>query len=285
MQTGWLIYSKQDAQQNKPYIDWFIEEARLQDLLLKLILREELTIGIINNARTIYFKNEIVNKPDFAVVRTIEPLLSTHLEACGVVVFNSSTIARICNDKALTHHHITDLAIPMVNTIFIKKEDMSDQPPMTFPFVIKETTGRGGAQVYLIETPYDWKQCISNLSTNNIIIQSCNVQLGKDIRVFVVGEEIIGAVLRESSEDFRANFKLGGSAYWYELHPKERAVIRKIITYFDFDMVGIDFLIGLNGELLFNEVEDIVGSRTLSAVSDINLLEQYVSHIKWKLLR
>lgn len=285
MQTGWLIYSKQDAQQNISYIDWFIEEARLQNLLLRLVLREDLTIGIINNARTIYFKHEIVAKPDFAVVRTIEPLLSTHLEACSVLVFNSSAIAHICNNKAHTHHHIADLAVPMVDTIFMKTENVSEQPPMTYPFVIKETTGRGGAQVYLIETPHDWTQCISNLSTHDIIIQACNVQLGKDIRVFVVGREIIGAVLRESTEDFRANFKLGGTARWYELHDKEISLIQKIINYFDFDMVGIDFLIGLDGELLFNEIEDIVGSRILSAVSDINILEQYVSHIKRKLIR
>lgn len=98
--------------------------------------------------------------------------------------------------------------------------------------------------------------------------------------MFVVGKEIIGAVMRENSQDFRANFKLGGSARLYELQENELAIINKITSHFNFDMVGIDFLIDLDGELLFNEIEDVVGSRTLSAVSNVNILKKYIAHIK-----
>jgi gamma-F420-2:alpha-L-glutamate ligase len=121
------------------------------------------------------------------------------------------------------------------------------------------------------------------MNAADIIVQACNVQLGKDLRVFVVGEEIIGAVLRESSEDFRANFKLGGSARLYQLNETEEKMIRKIMHYFHFDMAGIDFLIGLDGELLFNEIEDVVGSRILSMVRGANILAAYVAHIKKRL--
>lgn len=284
MQKGWLIYRKEDARKNKPYIDWFIQEAFTQNLSLKLITRETLTIGIVNNERTIYLNGKVTTRPDFAVVRTIEPLLNIHLEASGVTVFNSSTIAHICNNKALTHHYMTDLSIPMVNTIFTKKANLCDQPPMAYPFVLKESTGRSGKQVYLIKTPEDWIYRTNHLSTEDIIIQECAVQLGKDIRVFIVGKEIIGAVLRESKEDFRANFTLGGSARLYDLHDADYKMIQKIISHFDFGMVGIDFLVGQDGRLLFNEIEDIVGSRTLSVVSDINIVRKYTAHIKQKLL-
>ena len=54
----------------------------------------------------------------------------------------------------------------------------------------------------------------------------------------------------------------------------------KIVHAFDFGMVGIDFLIGQDGHLYFNEIEDIVGSRTLSHVSDLNILKEYVTYIK-----
>src|SRR5699024_5219707 len=198
-----------------------------------------------------------------------------HLESSGVIVFNSSTIAHICNNKALTHHHMTDLSIPMVDTVFLKREDVTDQPPMSYPFVLKESAGRSGKQVYLIESQQDWNYYKSNLSMESIIIQNCAVQIGKDLRVFIVGQEIIGAVLRESKEDFRANFTLGGSARLYEIKDAERRMIQKITTQFDFGMVGIDFLIGTDGSLLFNEIEDIVGSRTLSSLSDINIVQKY----------
>lgn len=55
--TGWLIYNQQDKEQNEAYIKWFIDEATMQDISLKLVLREELTIGIMDNKQTILYKN------------------------------------------------------------------------------------------------------------------------------------------------------------------------------------------------------------------------------------
>lgn len=279
-QMGWLIYQEKDAIENKSYINWFIEEAWLQNIPLELILRENLTIGIKNNEQTVLLHHEQVDLPQFAVVRTIEPLLNLHLEASGIKVFNSSLVSNLCNHKSLTHLEMSKLGIPMVDTIFIQKERITSSPPMGFPFVVKESTGRSGKQVYFIQTNQDWEQCLHKLTTNDLVIQSAHVQLGKDVRVFIVGKEIVGAVLRESKHDFRANFKLGGTANWYPLNDDELTLIKKIIEHIDFDMVGIDFLIGLDGEFLFNEIEDVVGSRILSKTSDINILEKYVAHIK-----
>lgn len=281
--TGWLIYSKKDALENTTYINWFIEEARLQNLCLKLILREDLTIGLINNEHTVQLHQKHVDLPQFAVVRTIEPLLSLHLEMAEIKVFNSSRVSHLCNHKSLTHLEMSKLNIPMVNTIFIKQENISEDAPLDFPFVVKEATGRSGKQVHFIKRQQDWDRCYQEISATDLVIQSTQVRAGKDVRVFIVGKEIIGAVLRENKNDFRANFKLGGSATWYPLDDEQIEMINKIIHHLNFDMVGVDFLIGLNGEFLFNEIEDVVGSRILSVVSDINILKKYVTHIKSKL--
>ncbi|GAB3050170.1 ATP-grasp domain-containing protein [Virgibacillus ainsalahensis] len=280
MEHGWLIYSMKDAEKNMRFVQWFMEEAKLQYISLELVLREEIAIGITGNERTITNRYQNVTKPDFAIVRTIEPLLSVHLESCGITVFNPSSVAMICNDKALTHHTMNDLGIPMMDTFFLQKNNLSETAPLSFPFVVKESGGRGGEQVHFIQNQNDWVRCTTCLATSNIIAQSSNVQLGKDLRVFVVGEEIIGAVLRENKNDFRANYMLGGSAQLYKLGPLERSLVHKIISHFNFGMVGIDFLIGLDGDLIFNEIEDVVGSRTLSKVSDINIVRKYISYIK-----
>ncbi|MFD1039531.1 RimK family alpha-L-glutamate ligase [Virgibacillus byunsanensis] len=280
MKKGWIIYRKNDAQQNKAYIEWFIEEAFKQNMSLELVLRENITIGIRDNKQSVFVHNEPAYLPTFAIVRTIESLLNLHLETLGVQVFNSSIISNICNNKALTHHKVSSLQVPMVDTIFTHKSDVFESPPLPFPFVLKETSGRGGKQVHYIKDTKDWQRSLALITTSDIIIQSCNVKLGKDVRVFVVGNEIIGAVLRESTNDFRANFKLGGTAKLYHLLPTEEMLVNKIITHFDFGMVGIDFLIDHSGNFLFNEIEDIVGSRTLSAVSNSNIVQKYVTHIK-----
>lgn len=283
MYNAWLIYNKHDADENSSFINWFKDEAESQNIALELILRESITIGITNNKRSVLYKNKPITLPNFAIVRAVDPLLSLHLEGLGIRVFNSSYLSWICNNKELTYHHIHDLNIPMVDTIYTNLKQLLKTKPLDYPFVVKESTGRGGQQVFLIENESDWNSCELNLSPNNLIMQSCDVMFGRDLRVFVVGKEIVGAVLRENPNDFRANFKLGGTATWYPLNKEETELVETIIHHFQFDMVGIDFLFSKDGTLLFNEIEDVVGSRTLSAVSDINILRKYISHIKKQL--
>lgn len=281
---GWLIYDKQSANENMSYIEWFIDEAKQQSIQLELVYRESLTIGIVDGKHQLFIDQNTVTLPNFAVIRTIEPVLQVFLEACHIHTFNSGMVSTICNHKMLTHMEVNKLHIPMVPTYFTCKKTLPENPPITYPLVIKEASGRSGKQVHLIKNHEEWKMAFSTLSTNDIIIQSANVELGKDVRVFVIGKEIIGAVLRVNKNDFRANFKLGGDAEPFTLSAADRKMIQKIIDHFDFSLVGIDFLIGKDGELLFNEIEDVVGSRILSEVSNVNLLEKYVTYIKSTLL-
>lgn len=282
--NGWLIYREKDAIENESYINWMIEEAHAQNLSVDLVLRENLTTGVFANQQQIRLHNNSVVLPQFAIVRTVDPLLSLHLENAGVQTFNSAYISNLCNHKSLTHYELNKLGIPMTDSLFIKKESITDLPPFPLPFVVKDAVGRSGKQVHMIDSSKKWDHFLSLPEMNDLVIQSAQVKHGKDIRVFIIGKEIVGAVLRENKNDFRANFKLGGTAQWYVLNNNELQMIEHIIQHFDFDLVGIDFLIDLDGNLLFNEIEDVVGSRILSAVSNINILKKYSMHIRETLL-
>lgn len=275
---GWLIYTKKDAQRNKSYIEWFQKEAKLQNLSLPLVLREDLTVGIDEHQTMI--KHQSLSLPDFVVMRTIEPILSEIFEQKGIRVFNSATISYLCNDKRNTYRAMNKLNIPMVSTFFTHQRNLTTNPPLAFPFIIKNAYGRGGNHVYMVESKKDWVHTYKKLEELPLILQTCQVQLGVDIRVFVIGKQIIGAVKRENTKDFRANINQGGIATWYALNEKEKSLINQIINAYDFDLVGIDFLLDPKGNLLFNEIEDVVGSRTLSMTSDLNLLKKYVTHIR-----
>lgn len=282
MLTGWLIYSKKDVKRNKAYIDWFISEAKKQNIQLTLIYRETLTIGMKNNKQTILLNKQVASLPQFTIIRTIEPILQYIFESLGVYTFNNYDVARICNDKKLTYLAMNRLKIPTLDTLFFNRT-LPNKPPLAYPFVIKDAYGRSGKQVYLINNFNDWEKVKQKINFNEIIIQDGNVQLGKDVRVFIIGKKIIAAVLRKNKHDFRANFTLGGQAIPYELNQKEIKMIKKIIRHFDFGLVGIDFLINYQEGLIFNEIEDVVGSRILSETSRINLLQKYISFIKGRL--
>lgn len=278
--NGWLIYDERAATENHSYITWFIDEAKRQHVDIQLVLREQLKVGICHGRYDVTIDGKEVPLPHFVVIRTIEPTLQTYFDALDIITFNSSAVATICNDKSLTHLHVHKLNVPMVDTYFIKRSSFPIKPPLPYPFVVKNAYGRSGTDVYYVRDHSMWKQIPHQFTSENIVVQAANVQLGKDVRVFVVGKRIVAAVLRQNEHDFRANYGLGGNASIYHLSTKERQMIQKIIDYFQFDLVGIDFLLSEKGELLFNEIEDVVGSRILSKVTNINLLEMYVAHIK-----
>lgn len=281
---GWLIYSAADADRNEQYINWLKEEGQAQGMSISLLYRHKLTIGISHNQPTVMYENKPIALPDFAIVRTIEPVIQQLFEAMDIPTFNSFSIADLTNHKSRTYIEINKLGVPILSTFFTSKEELPVEPPLPYPFIIKEATGRGGREVHYINSEIEWHDTHSKIKSNDLVIQDANVKLGMDLRVFVIGKDIIAAVLRKNGHDFRANYNLGGNAELYPLSESETKIIQKIVDHFSFDLVGIDFLIGHNDELIFNEIEDVVGSRILSATTDINLLEKYMAYIKQTLI-
>lgn len=278
--NGWLIYAGEDARRNKSFIDWMMEEATCAGLDLTFVSKEDLTIGVKNGNPVVLFQGKDVPLPSFAIIRTIDPMLTLQLEACGVETFNSSRVSEICNDKAKTHQYLAPHSIPMMDTFFIKGADFPPaNPPLPYPYIVKRVDSRGGRDVHWIDSIKRATELADRLKEHNLILQQPAPVLGKDLRVFVVGDEIVAAILRESNSDFKANYTLGGSARLYSLSDEEKNHIHRIMKLFSFGMVGIDFLFDEEGNLLLNEIEDVVGSRTLSAKSSINIVEKYMNHI------
>lgn len=276
----WLIYRKDDAKRNQLFIQSLIDEGEKLHIQVSLKYRERFCIGVINGELSISYEDEPVKLPAGAIVRVPDPFFSEQLEAIGIRLFNRAEVSALCNDKRKTYQALAGLQIPMVDTLFFNSnEELQSKPPFPYPLVIKGALGRSGTQVFFIQNKDDWKSACARLANEPIVVQRPAEQIGKDLRVFVIGKKIIGAVLRHSETNFKANFTLGGEASRYELSEKELQLIDSIITHFNFDFVGIDFLFDNKGDLLLNEIEDVVGSRTLYATSDVNVAKLYLQHI------
>lgn len=290
---GWLLYSKNDVEKNKGYIEFYKEEGIKLDIQIELVLMESLEFGIKNNVHYMLYNNIPIVKPDFIISRTIYPLLTKHIESMGIPVFNNSFVSEICNDKAKTYQYVAKLGIDMVDSAFYKGDRICDVlSNLKEPTVIKAVAGHGGSQVFLIDklgesgdsTTIEQEQKVKDLlDGSDFVVQPLTGTKKEDLRVYVIGKNIIAAILRRAKSGFKSNFSLGGEVMIYHLNEEELNIINRIISIFDFDMVGIDFIIGDNGELIFNEIEDVVGARMLYQCTDINLVRLYLEYILGKL--
>ncbi len=278
----WLIYSEDDAVKNKTYISFYEKEGEKLGLIMQLLIAEKLSFGVKENVLYLSCSEEELRPPKFVIVRTIYPFLSRHLEMMGYSVWNNAFIAEMCNDKAKTYQYLAGTGIQMPDTSFIKFS-LADQvlertEIKNSDYVIKAVDGHGGTSVFLYNN--DRKaDLIRSMKSSDMVLQPRIGTKNKDVRVYVIGNKIIAAILRIGKNDFRSNFSLGGEVCLYDLKQQEKFLVEKIITKFDFGLVGIDFIIDDNDDLIFNEIEDVVGARMLYQCTDINLVRLYLEYI------
>lgn len=282
---GWLIYDKQGAEYNHSYIRMHMEEAKKLNMEIQLKYAEDFLFGVQNGNMFCLYKQKNTQLPDFVICRTIRPDLSYYLEFCGILVFNNARVAEICNDKAKAHAYLSGKGIPMADTMFLTNKDFEDYyQSIPCQTVIKAVAGHGGQQVFC-KTSDNKDEIIRGIGSSDVVLQKLTGRAHQDVRVYVIGKEIIAAVCRTATSGFKSNYSLGGSVELYTLSEKQKILVNKIIDQFDFGLVGIDFLIGDDGEFIFNEIEDVVGARMLYQCSDINLVGLYLEFIKRELRR
>lgn len=196
---------------------------------------------------------------DFVVNRSNDYRVAEYYENLGIRVFNPSKLSKIANDKQLCYDFMQDNGIVIMPTRYF-----------TPPFVKKPRNDHGGNGVIMCHSADDYDE--------NMVCQMPASDLGRDVRIWVLGGEIQCAILRKSDTDFRSNYCLGGSAEIYHLSTDEIALVNSVISLVDGDYYGVDFVFN-NGKMVFNEIEDTVGARMVYDLTDIDIINRYIEYI------
>ncbi|MBQ7120208.1 MAG: ATP-grasp domain-containing protein [Oscillospiraceae bacterium] len=266
--TAWLIYEKAGAERNRGYIELHKKWGIKYGIEFSLILCDE---GLPDG------------KPDFAIVRAMRPDIAEELESRGIPTFNNSHISRICNNKARTYEYLHKNNIPVIPWV---SATQSDTPPKieNFPKVIKPCCGHGGAGVSIIRSDDEYEARRKEIAPDEYIIQELATEIGRDKRVYVIGNRIVASVQRiADGNDFRSNFSLGGKVEKSTLTKEEEALIGDVCKLFEFDLAGIDIMYH-KGRAVINEIEDVVGSRMLYNTHEgLDIVDLYLDYIVNKL--
>lgn len=269
--NGWLIYKEEDRKRNATFIQWLQEAAARQQIDLEVMTYESLVFTLSGGGALFLGAAH----PDFLIVRTCTPWLNEAAEMRGIRVFNSARVSRIANDKRLSHAFMQELEIPMLPSTAVHREALQQLSP-AYPYILKDPLGRGGTGVEWISRP---QQLEGNHRKDELLMQPVGGQRGKDLRVYIMGGKIAACMLRESETNFKANISGGATASLYELRPEDEVHISRITSALPLDFAGIDFLLGEDGALLFNEIEDAVGCRSLYMHTDIDIADLFLAYV------
>ncbi len=195
-------------------------------------------------------------------------------------MFNNAQVARICNDKRLTHNALQGI-VPMMDTAFVEADTFVQ--PFDFPVVVKAAHSCGGRHVFLCQDEQSYRLALSTCAPDAVVVQPLCDTPGKDVRVYVLGNRIVQTMMRFSSDgDFRSNLGQGGNTQPYSLDAETHQYVERILGQFSFDLAGIDFIFH-QGKLVFNEIEDAVGTRMLYIHTNMDIVAMYLDHIAERL--
>lgn len=271
MIKGYLIYTEYESKRNDFFVKELISSAKKFDIDLSLLIYERISVDSGN----IFYDNKKMDIPRFVIQRLMSYHLTILLEGMGVKVFNSSKVGQIADNKYLTYVKIKEENIPVLKTIF--QYDINEEN-IFYPNVTKPIDSKGGDRVFLNKDKVSYLESVKKYSDTNFILQEVSGDVGKDLRVYVVGNEIVTAILRTSKDGFISNFCRGNDASLYELDSYETGMVKRIVNLIKPDYVGIDFLFNKDG-IVLNEIENVVGARMVYSLTDINITDRYIRHI------
>lgn len=151
------------------------------------------------------------------------------------------------------------------------------------PVVIKLLEGTQGLGVVLAETEQAAISVIEafhNLKARIIVQEFIAESAGSDIRAFVVGGEVVGAMKRQGREgEFRSNLHRGGTGTLIKLTPKEKKAALLAVKALDLGVAGVDMLQSTRGPLVL-EVNSSPGLEGIEAATKTDVASRIVAYVE-----
>jgi len=163
--------------------------------------------------------------------------------------------------------------------------DFLDQvESLGFPMVVKEAYGSFGQQVYLVNDKKELRDLVESLSTSQLIFQEyIETSKGKDLRLQVVGDQVVAAMYRYSHRDFRANVSAGGQMRAHTPTKEESQLAIQAVKALGGDFAGVDLLFGPEGQMLVCEVNSNAHFKNLLDCTGVHTEEKILAYIKEKI--
>lgn len=212
-----------------------------------------------------------------AVVRQFEQMdVYTPNTSNGIV--NSRDKLRAL--QILSRH---DVGIPHTTFVRDRKDVLSSIRELGgAPVIIKILEGTQGVGVILADTEKVAEAIIETLQSTkqNVLVQKfVKESRGRDIRAFVVGDRVVGAMRRTAQgNEYRSNVHRGGKVEKVTLDPLFEETAVRAAQILGLRVAGVDMLEGKDGPLIM-EVNSSPGLEGIEAATGLDIAGEIMDYI------
>ncbi|MEM1644450.1 MAG: lysine biosynthesis protein LysX [Ignisphaera sp.] len=209
------------------------------------------------------------------------------LESMGIRVVNNSLTTAIAMNKLWTLKVLAQKGIPIPNTIITFDFDPSLKAAkvLGYPLVIKPIDGSWGRLIAMardeeeLRALLEHRSYISNPSIKVNMIQEFVKKPNRDLRIFVVGEEVVTGIYRVSNH-WITNTARGGVAIPAKIDKEVEELTLKVAKAVEGEILGVDIFEDPNRGYIVNEINAIPEFKNTVKVTGVPLHRKMMEYIK-----
>ncbi len=206
----------------------------------------------------------------------------------GAYCLNSANGILASRDKLLAHQLLSDAQIGMPLTAFASSpKDTKELIALAggAPVVVKLLQSTQGRGVVLAETRKAAESLIDafrGLDADFLVQQFIAEAGGADVRCFVIGSRVVGAMRRKAADgDFRSNLHRGGTSERVKLSKVERDTARRAAKVLGLKVAGVDILQSDSGPKVL-EVNSSPGLQGIEATTGNDVADRIFEYLESK---
>jgi [lysine-biosynthesis-protein LysW]--L-2-aminoadipate ligase len=208
------------------------------------------------------------------------------LESWGVRCINRAAVVATCGDKLLTTLALerADVPTPRTALAFTPDAALKAIEELGYPVVIKPVVGSWGRMVARVndrdaaEAVLEDRATLGSWQQQIFYMQEYVDKPGRDIRAFVVGDEVICAIYRES-EHWITNTARGGRAGNCPVSAEVNEVALRAAQAVGGGILAVDLAETADGRLLVIEVNHTMEFRNSIETTGVNIPARIVDYV------
>lgn len=258
---------------------------------VKVLNTVKFSIDVAQNSPDLYFRGKQLTSYD-----AVLPRIGASITYFGTAVvrqfeqmdvFCANTSAGISNsrDKLRSLQILSRHQVGIPETTFVR--DRKDILPAIeriggAPVIIKLLEGTQGVGVILAETEKVAEAIIETLQSTkqNVLVQKFVAESkGRDIRAFVVGDQVVGAMRRiAQGTEFRSNVHRGGQTELVKLDDNYKETAIRAAQIMGLRVAGVDMLEGKDGPQIM-EVNSSPGLEGIETCTQLDIAGAIVDYM------
>lgn len=277
----------------------FREEARILGIALEVVSPDEIDLIVTRGGRrSIRLRGAEVELPDALLARTgsgtsyFSLAILRQFEHLGVPVINTTRSIEAVKDKLYCQQLLAQMNLPIPRTMLVRFPVDAElvERQIGFPCVVKVLAGSYGEGIYLSrnqESFRDLMELVASLDAGKSLIlqEYIGERPGQDLRVWVIGGRVVGAMLRRSVDgSFKANITRGGQGQNFPVDESIDVLARDCAQTLGLDIAGIDLLFDGDGYRVC-EANSAPGFSGFEAATGTNVARQILQHCHWRIRR